>query len=169
MTFFDLRDAMLAADTNFFAGAHQTAITNAFAAHGLAGADPGQPGTVTATGLRTARLNPESGRRRLKNTFKQGAFIYAMLEYQTSSNLIPGYNLIPVEVNLTGPSADSMFLFQFPDEARAGSHDGLGGAAQALILTGNASPGNYTVTVRSRLGGSDQITSTQSANFKIVE
>ena len=169
MTFFDLRDAMLAADANTFSGSHQTAINNAFVAHGIAGEDPGQQGTVTANGLRTALWNLQTGRVKLQNTFKKGDRIMVFLEYETSSDLIPGYNLIASETKLSGPSTDGILHFQRRDEARKGKFEKLRGAAQVSILTENAVPGAYAIAVRSRLGGSNQLTDEVSTNFVVLE
>ncbi len=165
--FFDVRDAMLTADVNVNNGVNQTAITNAFSRHGLSGDDPGQPGTITVTGLKTGRLDLNTNRVRLTNTFRKGDTIVALLGYSTSSDLMPGYNLIPVEAQVTGACDSCLFVITITDDAKKGSFGNRSGAQQALLFTDNAVSGNYTLTLTTRLGGTQQVSSVQTAHFKI--
>ena len=165
--FFDVRDAMLTADVTINHGVHQTAIMDAFSRHGLSGDDPGQPGIVTVTSLKTARLNLDTNRTRLTNSFKKGDVVLAILGYDTSSDLMPGYNLIPVDVQVTGVCDSCLLFTTLTDEAKKGSFRNRSGAWQVVLFTDDALPGDYTITLTTRLGGTQQISPAQTAHFTI--
>lgn len=168
LTFFDIRNSMIAADRRSNGGANAAAIEAAFAEHGIDGDDPGQKGTISFLGLKTAKLNLSNFNIRLKSNFKRGDAIIVVANY-SGKGLTPGYNLIP-EFEISGPANGNVSAFPFIDEATNGSHSGKRGAWVAEIQTFDTSAlGDYTVTIRFRLGGSSLTTAAKSFTFKIVE
>jgi Fungalysin metallopeptidase (M36) len=165
--FFDFRDAMLAADENLNDGKNRDTIKAAFDRHGLSGEDPGQTGVATVTSLKTARWNLNTGVKRITQSFKKGQYVLGVIGYNTSSNLIPGYNFVPVDAELSAPCNSCVTVVTFPDEARKGTHANADGAIQVLLITRSAVSGTYTLTVKSRLGGTEQVSNTVTANFRI--
>ncbi|MCI0615844.1 hypothetical protein L0244_22905, partial [bacterium] len=169
MNFFDVRDAMLTADRNKNGGANQAAIESSFERHGITGPDPGQHGTINITALKTAKLNLNNYTYALKTTFKKGDVIEILANYE-ASGLTPGYNLIADEFEVTGPKGASIDAYTYWDEVVNGTNTGKKGALQAEMWTyDNTKTGTYTVTLRSRLGGSSQRTESRSVTFKVVE
>ncbi len=168
MTFFDLRDAMLTADRRDSGGANETAILNAFEKHGITGDDPGQKGTVEIRSLKTARYDFDNGKLKLRKSFKQGEYIVVLAGYN-GTGLTPGYNLIPVEVALSGPGGTSVIAYPSVDEVSNGLHLRKKGAWVAQIDTTGAQPGDYAVTIRSRLGGTSTMTEAKTVRFQITQ
>jgi Zn-dependent metalloprotease len=169
MNFFDVRDAMLTADRNNNHGANQAAIEAAFERHGITGPDPGQHGTINITALKTARLNLNNYTYALKTTFKKGDVIEVLANYQ-ASGLTPGYNLIAEEFQVSGPNGTQLDSYAYFDEVVNGTNTGKKGALQGEMWTYDTTKaGTYTVTLRSRLGGTSQRTESRSVTFKIVD
>jgi Zn-dependent metalloprotease len=167
LTFFDIRDSMLAADRRKNAGSNAAAIQNAFANRGITGEDPGQKGTIDFRSLKTARFNFANNGLKLTSKFKPGDFIVVLSNYE-GRNLTPAYNLIP-DFQISGPPGGNVNAFPTIDEAVNGSHTGKQGAWAVQIQTFESSaPGEYLVTVRYRLGGTTQLTQTKTVKFKIV-
>lgn len=166
MTFFDLRDALMTEDQSLYGGADSDEIQSAFALHGLGGQDPGQPGTLKISGLKTALYNSKTGKITLKSTFKKGDIIVVLANYTASSNLTPAFNIIPVDASYSGPGL--MLGFKLLDEAVKGSHTGLKGAWQVALYTFSfTSAGSYSVSVQSRLGGTHTYSPNKTVHFKI--
>jgi Zn-dependent metalloprotease len=167
MDFFDLRDAMLTADFNSSGGVNRLAIENAFNAHGLGGEDPGQPGSLTMTSLKTAIQNPNTGSLIFKSTFQKGDTILFVASYR-ASRLTPGYNMIPVRGALKGPVNSSLTVFGLIDEVVNGTRTGRNGAVQAILFSDeNANAGSYSLNLQSRLGGTGKTSPQKTAKFKI--
>jgi Zn-dependent metalloprotease len=168
LNFFDVRDAMLTADRNN-GGANQNAIQAAFEKHGITGPDPGQHGTVNVTALKSAKLNLHNFTETLKTTFKKGDIIDILANYE-ASGLTLGYNLIAEEFEITGPKGASIDAYPYWDEVVNGTNTGKKGVIQAEMYTySETKSGTYTVTLRSRLGGTSQRTESHSVTFKIVD
>ncbi len=168
MNFFDLRNSMLTADLRKNGGANGTAIQSAFAKHGIDGEDPGQKGTIQTRSLKTARLNFSNFKLTLKSTFKRGDYIIVLASY-SGTGLTPGYNLIS-DLQITGPPNMNVDAFPFIDEVSNGLHLGKKGAWVAELGTYDFSArGEYTVTLRSRLGGTSTLTETKTVKFKLTE
>jgi Fungalysin metallopeptidase (M36)/Fungalysin/Thermolysin Propeptide Motif len=168
MNFFDVRDAMLTADRNKNGGANQAAIQSSFERHGITGSDPGQHGTINITALKTAKLNLTNYNLTLKTTFKKGDVIEILANYE-ATGLTPGYNLIADEFEVTGPKGATIDAYAYWDEVVNGKYTGKSGALQAEMWTyDNTKTGTYTATLRSRLGGTSQLTETRSVSFKIT-
>ena len=168
MTFFDLRDAMLAADQRASGGANASAIQNAFAEHGITGEDPGQQGTVEIRSLKTARYNFDNGRLRLRKSFKQGEYIIVLAGYK-GTGLTPGYNLIPIEMEVNGPAGSSLIAYPSIGEVSNGLHLRKKGAWVAEIDTSGAPSGDYSVTILCRLGGTSTLTDVKTVHFRITQ
>jgi Zn-dependent metalloprotease len=168
MTFFDLRDAMLTADLRTHGGVNEAAITGAFAKHGISGSDPGQKGTVQIRSLRTASLDFSTFRITLKTNFKRGEYIVVLAGYR-GSGLTPGYNLIPIELQVSGPPNANVDAFPIQDEVVNGRRMRKKGAWLAEIGTSDATAlGEYTVLLRARLGGTTVVTEPQSVKFNVI-
>jgi Zn-dependent metalloprotease len=166
MNFFDLRDSMLTADSRSHGGANEEAIRDAFAKHGLGGNDPGQPGTVELRSLKSARLNFSNFRLSIRSSFNRGDYIVILAGY-LGKGLTPGYNLIS-EMEIDGPQNANVSAFPSIDEVSNGLRVGKKGAWAAEIQTlQNSAPGEYTVTIRGRLGGTTNLTQTKSVKFKL--
>jgi Zn-dependent metalloprotease len=167
MTFFELRDSMLAADRRFNHGSNSSAIQEAFAKHGLEGEDPGQKGTVTLQSLKTA-LFKDDFTFSLRSKFKRGDIIAVLISY-AGSRLTPGYNLIGENIELTGPKDANVFAYFILDEAVNGSHTGAKGAWIVEVDTDKdfSKPGTYTVSAQCRLGGTSQRSEAQSVTFRL--
>lgn len=164
--FFDVRDAMLTADQNLNGGANRLAIADAFTRHGLGIPDPGQPGELKMTALKTAAQN-DAGNLILKTTFTKGDPIFVLANYRASS-LTPGFNMIPVQGSLKGPGTSTITGFLFVDEVVNGTRTGRNGAIQAILFTdSNTTPGTYTVSIHSRLGGTGRTSPGKSVKFKL--
>jgi Zn-dependent metalloprotease len=169
MNFFDVRDAMLTDDRNNNGGRNQNAIQAAFEKHGITGPDPGQHGTINVTGLKTAKLNLNNYTYALKTTFKKGDVIEVLANYE-ASGLTLGYNLIAEEFAVTGPNGTRLDSYAYLDEVVNGTNTGKKGALQGEMWTyDNTKAGTYTVTLRSRLGGTSQHTEPRSVTFKIAD
>jgi hypothetical protein len=167
LTFFDIRDAMITADQNLNHGSHVQAIIGAFSKHGLNGADPGQPGSITVTGLKTAIVN-DANHLVLKTAIQKGEHLYVLANYQ-GRDLTPGFNLLPMDATLKGPGASSIITFLLVDEVVNGSRTGRSGAIQALVLTSpNTAAGTYTITIQSVLGGTTKATAVKSVKFMVT-
>ncbi len=167
MNFFDLRDAFLTADRILNNGANQQAIEDSFSEHGLGGIDPGQTGAFQVNQLKTAKLDFGTYRIKLQSTFHAGDVILVFAGY-TGSNLTPGYNIFPIEFELTGPGGTMPFAYLTADEILNGTHKRKKGALQAYIFADNdPAKGSYTVTLRSRLGGSQVESTSKSVTFSI--
>lgn len=164
--FFDVKDAMLTADQNLNGGANRLAIEDAFRRHGLGIVDPGQPGQLTMTALKTAAEN-DRGQLILKTTFKKGDPIFVVANYR-ANGLTPGFNMIPVEGSLKGPRTSTITGFLFVDEVVNGTRTGRNGAVQGILFTdlGTVS-GTYTISIHSRLGGTGRTSPGKSAKFKV--
>jgi Zn-dependent metalloprotease len=168
MNFFDLKEAMLAADRRKNGGTNAAAIQDAFAKHGITGQDPGQKGTIDFRSLKTARLNISTFGLKLTSRFKRGDYIVVLTNYE-GRGVTPGYNLIP-DLQISGPADANVVGFPFIDEAANGTHLGKKGAWAAEIQTFDSSAlGEYTVTIRHRLGGTTQFTGSKTVKFRIVE
>lgn len=169
MNFFDVRDAMLTADRNNSGGANQNAIQAAFENHGITGPDPGQHGSINVTALKTAKLNLNNYTYAMKTTFKKGDVIEILANYE-ASGLTLGYNLIAEEFEVTGPQGATIDAYAYWDEVVNGTKTGKKGALQGEMWTyDNTKTGTYTVTLRSRLGGSSLRTESRSVSFKVVD
>ncbi len=169
MNFFDVRDAMLTADRNNNGGANQAAIQASFERHGISGPDPGQRGNINITALKTAKLSLTNYNLTLKTTFKKGDVIDILANYE-ASGLTLGYNLIAEDFEITGPNGASIDAYPYWDEVVNGTKTGKKGALQAEMWTyDNTRTGTYTVTLRSRLGGTSQLTETRTVSFKVVD
>jgi Zn-dependent metalloprotease len=169
MTFFDWRDAMLAADQTLNGGSNAATLQRTFANRGLGEADPGQKGSVRINSLKTGEINFQTGAIKLKSNFKKGDVIEVFANY-TGSGLTPGYNLIAVRFDLSGPANSSITGFAFLDEVVNGTRSGKNGALQGEIVSfSDTKPGTYTVTLQSRLGGTSQLTETRSVKFRISD
>lgn len=168
MTFFDVRDAMIRVDANLNGGANQAAIQNSFAQHGLGGPDPGQPGAVTVTSVKTALITFTSTalKVQLKNAFKSGEVVSILAGYH-AANLIPGFNLVTETTQLAGPDNTQAAVYPYWDEAINGTHTGKQGAWLVDVDTTGAKPGKYTLTFQSRLGGTSGLLPAASASFTI--
>lgn len=167
MNFFDVRDAMLTADQVLFGSADANAINLAFANHGLVGADPGQPGTVSVTALKTGAYNFNTGRAAFKTKFKRGDTIVIVANYR-GSGLAPGYNVIPIDADLTSPPGTAPDGFLLIDEAVNGSRTGNNGAIQAVLFTdSDTAKGQYTVSIQSRLGGTSSASAKKTVKFTV--
>jgi Zn-dependent metalloprotease len=169
MTFFDVRDSMLTVDQNQNGGRNVTAINESFGEHGIAGADPGQHGTVTLNALKTWEYRVPSGNLVMKSKIKKGSIIILFANY-TGSRLTPGYNLIPVQFELSGPEGSNIEAYAWYGEVANGTHTGKRAAYQADIYTyPDTKTGTYKVTLQSRIGGSSQLTGVKTVTFKIID
>lgn len=169
MTFFDLRDAMLQADTNINGSANHAAIQDAFTRHGLSGADPGQPGSVAITSVKTALVTftRTSIKIQLKTNFKAGDTVSIFAGYK-GTNLTPGYNLIAQNTQLSAPSDTHANIYPYFDEVANGSHTGKQGAWIIDIDTIGAKPGKYTLTFQTHLGGTSGLLPEKSVSFSVA-
>jgi len=169
MNFFDVRDAMLTADQNNNHGANEAAIEAAFQRHGISGPDPGQHGSINVTALKTAKLNLKNYTYALKTTFKKGDVIEILANYE-ASGLTPGYNLIAEDFQVTAPQGATVDGYSYWDEVVNGTNTAKKGAVQAELWTySDTKSGTYTVTLRSRLGGTSQRTESRSVTFKVID
>jgi len=169
MNFFDVRDAMLTADQNNNHGANEAAIEAAFQRHGISGPDPGQHGSINVTALKTAKLNLKNYTYALKTTFKKGDVIEILANYE-ASGLTPGYNLIAEDFQVTAPQGATLDGYSYWDEVVNGTNTAKKGAVQAELWTySDTKSGTYTVTLRSRLGGTSQRTESRSVTFKVID
>ena len=169
LSFFDVRDSMMVADSVLNQGTHQQAIEDAFEKHGIAGADPGQTGRMKVTTLRTALYDIQTGNLSLKERFVAGDIIAILADYQ-AENVTPGYNMIAEWFDLSGPRSTQIFVFSFADEVIKGRHGGLkGGALQHLIETYPTitAKGKYELTSRARLGGTSHLGPKRKISFII--
>lgn len=167
MNYFDLRDAMITADNNLNGGANNSAIMNAFSKHGLGGTDPGQPGNINVTALKAGAFNFNTGKAQFKTTFKRGDTI-VIVENYNASGLTPGYNVIPIDASVQRPPGTAPDSFLLLDEAVNGNRTANNGAFQAVFFTdSNSAKGQYTVSIQSRLGGSNQTTVKKTIKFKL--
>jgi Zn-dependent metalloprotease len=166
MTFFDLRDSLLVTDSVLNQGRNQQAIESSFMEHGIAGDDPGQPGTLNVTALRTGIFDFETGNIRLTQNFQQGDTIAVLADYQ-AQRVIPGYNMIPETVSLQGPPSNQFLVVMLADEVVQGRHGGVNGALQLLILTDVPESGTYKIHLRSRLGGTKRLGPARTVSFTI--
>jgi Zn-dependent metalloprotease len=169
MNFFDLRDSMLTADRNKNGAANQAAINEAFAEHGIAGPDPGQPGTVQVSALKTFQLRLPRFALVPKIKFKKGEIVEVFANY-TGSGLTLGYNLYVVHFQLEGPVGSLIDAAPVGSEVVNGRNVGKRGVFQAEIYTyPETLPGKYTVTLQSQLGGTSQLTDLLSVSFNVVD
>ncbi|HSE40001.1 MAG TPA: M36 family metallopeptidase [Acidobacteriota bacterium] len=169
MTFFSIRDSMLTVDQSQNGGANSTAINDAFGEHGITGPDPGQPGNVNVTALKTAKINVTNGNLTMKSTFKKGDIIDVLANY-TGTGLTPGYNLIVVQFQMTGPQGGVIDSIAWFGEVLNGTNTGKRGSLQAEIYTtSDTKSGTYSVTIQSRLGGTSKLTEVRSVSFKVVD
>lgn len=167
MNFFDFRDAMITADNNANGGANNSAIMTAFTAHGLGGTDPGQPGSVTVSALKSGAFNFNTNKATFKTTFKRGDTIVIVANYH-ATGLVPGYNIFPAEASLKRPPGTAPQSFLLVDEAVNGNRNGNNGAFQAVFFTNsNSAKGQYTVTITSQLGGTNQQSASKTVKFKL--
>ncbi|HSE42628.1 MAG TPA: M36 family metallopeptidase, partial [Acidobacteriota bacterium] len=166
MNFFDVKDAMLAADRTLNNGANSAAIERSFQLHGLGGTNPGQKGTFSVQRLLTAALPPGSNYV-VQSTFSKGEMVTLILEYN-ASNLLPGYWLVPSKLEVNGPSGATPRTQFLIAEVFNGEHQGTKGVYFAEIYTDSSSPsGTYTVKFQPRLGGTDRIFTEQSVTFTL--
>lgn len=166
MNFFDIRDAMIAADQSLNAGANTAAITAAFAKHGITGANQGQKGRIQFKGLLVTGGSPNQNEQ-IKNTFQRGDLIYLVAQYD-GAGLSPGYNLVPVNFSFQQPSGGDVFAFPLISEVRSGSHRGLKGVHLFEVDTDqNTKPGTYTFVLAARLGGTSQSFPQASVSFTL--
>ena len=167
MNFFDVRDGMLAADRVLYGSANSNAIIAAFTAHGLGGVDPGQPGTLTVSALKAGAYNFNTGKAAFKNKFKRGDTIVIVANYR-GSGLAPGFNVIPIDADLKSPPGTPPDGFLLLDEAVNGSRNGNNGAFQAVLFTDSGTAkGQYTVSIQSRLGGTDNASAKKTVKFTV--
>ncbi|HSP06931.1 MAG TPA: M36 family metallopeptidase [Acidobacteriota bacterium] len=167
MDFFDFRDGMITADRNLNGGANANAILAAFTRHGLGGTDPGQPGSLTVTTLKAGAYNVKTGKAVFKTKFKRGDTIVVVANYR-GTGLAPGWNVIPVDVNLNSPAGTPPDGFLFLDEAVNGSRTGNNGAFQGVLFTDSGTAtGQYTVMIQSRLGGTSQTSPRKTVKFSL--
>ena len=168
VSFFEIRDAMVKADANINGGVNQAAIQNAFARHGLGGADPGQPGTVALTSVKAAIVvfNKSGMKVQIKSHFKSGDPVSIFAGY-VGSNLTPGYNLIAENTQLSGPAGTQAAVYPYLDEVENGSHTAKKGAWLIDVDTTSAKPGKYTITFQSRLGGTTPLLPAATVTFQI--
>ncbi len=165
--FFDVRDAMIAADGALHSSANTAAIQKAFAKHGITGNNPGQTGQLDFLGLKTAVLPAGSGSYQLQNTFNRGEIVWVIAEYD-ASRLTPGYNFVPENFRIDGPSGSDYFVVPNIWQVFDGNHGGLNGLFLFEIHTGDGTtPGQYTVTTNGRLGGTQNVLSEKSLTFEV--
>lgn len=166
MNFFDLRDAMSAADESMNSGVNGAAIMNAFAKHGIKGPNKGQKGVLRFKGL-TIAGGPQNQNAQIKTTFQRGDIIYLVAEYD-ASGLSPGYNLVPVFFNFNAPSNSNAGALPLISGLTNGPHHGLKGAHLYEVDTdSDTTPGMYTFTLSGRLGGTNQTFAAASVSFTL--
>lgn len=166
MNFFDVRDAMVAADQSLNAGTNGAAITAAFAKHGITGINQGQKGRLQFKGLLVTGGSPNQNEQ-IKNTFQRGDLIYLVAQYD-GAGLSPGYNLVPMHFSFQQPSGGDTFAFPLISEVHSGSHRGLKGVHLFEVDTDqNTKPGTYTFVVSARLGGTSQSFPQASVSFTL--
>jgi len=166
MNFFDLRDAMSAADESLNNGADGTAILNAFAKHGIKGPNKGQKGVLRFQGLKVAG-GPQNQDAQIKTTFQRGDIIYLIAEYD-AAGLSPGYNLVSVGFHFSAPPSSNAAALPLISGLSNGSHHGLKGAHLYEVDTdSDTTPGMYTFTLSGRLGGTNQTFPSTSVSFTL--
>jgi hypothetical protein len=165
MTFFDFRDAMLAADQAIHSGTNAGAIQTAFARHGLGGSNPGQPGTLSVSGIVTARDGTTGYT--LTSQFSPTQTVWVIVEY-AASGLLPGFNLVAHDLQFETPAGSNARILPLIPEVANGSHLGLDGLFFLEIPTdSNTARGTYTIRITPRLGGSSNVLETKSVTFTI--
>jgi hypothetical protein len=166
MNFFDLRDAMSAADESLNNGENGIAISNAFAKHGIKGPNKGQKGILRFQGLKVAG-GPQNQDAQIKTTFQRGDIIYLIAEYD-ASGLSPGYNLVPIAFQFSTPPSSNAGAFPLISGLSNGSHRGLKGVHLYEVDTdSDTTPGMYTFTLGGRLGGTRQTFPITSVSFTL--
>ncbi|MCI0446830.1 M4 family metallopeptidase [bacterium] len=166
MNFFDLRDAMSAADESLNNGANGIANSNAFAKHGIKGPNKGQKGVLRFQGLKVAG-GPQNQDAQIKTTFQRGDIIYLIAEYD-ASGLSPGYNLVPIAFLFSTPLSSNAGALPLISGLTNGSHHGLKGAHLYEVDTdSDTTPGMYTFTLGGRLGGTNQTFPITSVSFTL--
>ena len=155
MSFFDLRDAMAAADATLNGETNHAAILAAFAKHGIKGADSGQKGRIQFKGLLVTG-GPPSRDEQIKSTFQRGDIIYLVAQYD-GAGLSPGYNLVPERFSFGQPPGGDAFAYPLIAEVGNGPHRGLKGLHLYEVDTeSTTAPGVYTFVLSARLGGTNR-------------
>jgi Zn-dependent metalloprotease len=166
MNFFDLRDAMSAADESLNNGLNSAAITNSFGKHGIKGPNKGQNGVFRFQGLKVAG-GPQNQDAQIKTTFQRGDIIYLIAEYD-ASGLSPGYNLVPIAFHFNAPPSSNAGALPLISGLTNGAHHGLKGAHLYEVDTdSDTTPGMYTFTLSGRLGGTNQSFPAESVSFSL--
>lgn len=150
--FFDMRDAWLTADSSLYSGANTDIIEAAFAGHGIEGDDPGNTqATMKLQKLIFYKYDSSTGRLRRQKTFQKGDEIVVYLKAKIS-NLTPAYNLIPVEVSVSGNGSKTFQGESYYSEALEGVQQ-----YEFAYLSSDSARGKITVKAKMRLGGTDDI------------
>lgn len=166
MNFFDLRDALIAADASLNNGAARTAITASFTKHGISGPNPGQKGKIQFKGFLVAG-GPPGQNPQVKNSFQRGDIIFLIAQYD-GAGLAPGYRLVPEVFVFQQPSGSDGSAFAMITDIANGPHRGLKGARLYAVDSDQTyQPGTYTFNLSARLGGTTQEIPVTTVSFTL--